>query len=302
MKEQLYSEIICLIGSNMMQEYLLENQEKLGLYDYIDIIAGAPVSLVRKRDLLTRLEMNIEDEEQKKDISEYLTMLNEAVDRLFRFSTDQSILLVTNRCYDGENDDVDYSLGDFFPTASYHGAQLEIQRWNAYELEDEADETLLQWYWELLLYDIQKDGTARHSYTYICSEDGEVQYFREEHKSKRKLYSNPFCEAIPGLNLPVPYHPGDILYVDCRPYTQPAYCVITKVGDDCCGVQCLYLKRNGELGTGAFKHGHYFERAYMSAQYLSPLYRAEIYKGKLPSEYAQMESIAKNMKGIRKHE
>ena len=43
------------------------------------------------------------------------------------------------------------------------------------------------------------------------------------------------------LNLPVPYRPGDILEVSCDPYvSEPHYCILTEVGDDCCGVQCLY--------------------------------------------------------------
>ena len=127
------------------------------------------------------------------------------------------------------------------------------------------------------LYDYLADGTTELVCTYICSRDGEAQYLRWEGEEK-----HPFGNAILDLNLPVPYQPGDILYVDCRPYSQPAYCIITEVGDDCCGVQCLYPGKDGAFHSGAFKHGNYFEGAYGVKQYLSPLYRAERYEGEFP--------------------
>ena len=81
----------------------------------------------------------------------------------------------------------------------------------------------------------------------------------------------------PNLNLPVPYQPGDILFIDCRPYAPGAfYCLLKEVGDDCCGIQCEYVDEKGKVETGALKHGDYFYNHREVYQYLSPLYRIKI--------------------------
>jgi hypothetical protein len=98
------------------------------------------------------------------------------------------------------------------------------------------------------------------------------------------------------LNLPVPYRPGDILEVGCAPYvSEPHYCILTEVGDDCCGVQCLYPGENGRIEFGALKHGHYFSGCFDRKQYLSPLYGAKIYTGELSGEYKFMKPLSEKL-------
>ena len=98
-------------------------------------------------------------------------------------------------------------------------------------------------------------------------------------------------------NLPVPYQPGDILEIDCRPYAPgPAYCVIAEVGDDCCGVQCFYREDIFRIEHGALKYGHYFSGYPACSQFLSPLYRAKVYHGKLPWFCEFMERLAEKLR------
>ena len=98
------------------------------------------------------------------------------------------------------------------------------------------------------------------------------------------------------LNLPVPYRHGDILEVGCAPYvSKPHYCILTEVGDDCCGVQCLYPGENGHIEFGALKHGHYFSGCFDRRQYLSPLYGAKIYTGELSGEYKFMKPLSEKL-------
>ena len=54
------------------------------------------------------------------------------------------------------------------------------------------------------------------------------------------------------------------------------YCRLKEVGDDCCGIQCEYVNPEGEIETGALKHGDYFFNHREVYQYLSPLYKAKI--------------------------
>lgn len=281
--EKLSEEIISLIDARAMREHLLKNRDRLKLEHYRDIIAGAPIALTKKLALLTRLAAETGDEAVKG----YLEPLCDAVDSLSSVAPGKSVLLV-------EEVYPDYPEGAYvFPVATYAAAGKAIAAYNAECLED-GEDTPMAWYWKLRLYRLLPDGTFHHNYTYACTRDGEPQYFRR--RDRDTLAGRHFGTPIPELNLPVPYQPGDILSVDCQPYTRSAYCLILEVGDDCCGVQCLFRDKAGRLQAGAFKHGHYLEGAYDKRQYLSPLYRAEPYTGPLPEEYAYLEPISQRLK------
>lgn len=50
----LREEILCLLDSVELQQYLLTHPDKLQVRDYADLVAGAPVSLVQKKEILER--------------------------------------------------------------------------------------------------------------------------------------------------------------------------------------------------------------------------------------------------------
>ena len=154
------------------------------------------------------------------------------------------------------------------------------------------DEPGTEWqtlYWRMELYvdgqnEIRENGFLSPKYTYIMDKNGEIQYFIHERKTSNYLkgplgsmVESQFHSACSDLNLPVPYQPGDVLVIDCRPYAPGAfYCRLKEVGDDCCGIQCEYVNSEGEIETGALKHGDYFFNHRKVYQYLSPLYKAKI--------------------------
>lgn len=279
---QLALEIISLIDARAMREHLLKNRDGLKPERYRDIVVGAPIALTKKLALLTRLAAETGNEA----VRNYLAPLRDAADSLYRMVPGRSILLAADVFPDDPREDV-------FPVATYAAAGKAIAAYNA-EWQEDGEDDPVAWYWELRLYRLLPDGTAQMVYTYLCARDGEPQYFRR--RDRDTLAGRHFGAPIPELNLPVPYQPGDILHVDCRPYTKPAYCLILEVGDDCCGVQCLFQGKDGRLQAGAFKHGHYFEETFDERQYLSPLYRAEPYTGPLPEEYAYLEPISQRLK------
>lgn len=131
---------------------------------------------------------------------------------------------------------------------------------------------------------LRKNEFLSPMYTYIMDKAGEIQYFIHEKLSLNYLkgplgsmVERQFYSVCPDLNLPVPYQPGDVLLIDCRPYAPGAfYCLLKEVGDDCCGIQCEYVNPKGEIETGALKHGDYFFNHREVYQYLSPLYKARI--------------------------
>ena len=76
---------------------------------------------------------------------------------------------------------------------------------------------------------------------------------------------------------------------------KPHYCILTEVGNDCCGVQCLYPGENGHIEFGALKHGHYFSGCFDRKQDLSPLYGTRVYAGELPRECEFMGCLSEKL-------
>ena len=63
MNDELKKEILSLLESPELREYLLAPPEKLCCAQYAEIICGAPVSLYRKRELLLRLKAETPEED-----------------------------------------------------------------------------------------------------------------------------------------------------------------------------------------------------------------------------------------------
>lgn len=86
------------------------------------------------------------------------------------------------------------------------------------------------------------------------------------------------------LNLPVPFQPGDIVMADCLPYAKPRRVLILDVGDnlDCCCLQALFIRKDGRLFAGAFKHNTFLcYTENMEHSWVSGLYRASRWTGGL---------------------
>lgn len=142
------------------------------------------------------------------------------------------------------------------------------------------------------------DAKCWKDYEYILDSRGEALYFKRI-KSREEKKTEIYDTAFQGEGMefiPVPYRQGDILYIDCRPFLDPTYCLIYYVGDDreCCSVRCLYPEYGDIIGEGALKHGHFYsyDGGYHNAEFISPLFRAELYKGVLPEDYQFMKEIS----------
>lgn len=99
-----------------------------------------------------------------------------------------------------------------------------------------------------------------------------------------------------GLYLPVPFKPGDIVMADCRPFAKEKRVVILEIGDDdCCGLQCLFMRPNGKMSVGAFKHNS-FLRGLDENSHISGLYRVALWTLELPEEEAPLAAISAAVK------
>lgn len=281
----IFEEILSLLsGSPELHAYLLARPEQLQTTDYAHIIAGAPVALMEKKRLLDRLsghEAHSEDTDLIRDYSACLHMALQALE-----SKDAAFSVELWK--DGEQLDGPYIA------LSVEEVQRAIPKY--WENVDKAIA-----YWRIEQYRqgsaSDPDGFARPEYTFAADPNGEVQYFMHDPKKRRRVWAEgAFGGNSVHLNLPVPYRPGDILEVSCDPYvSEPHYCILTEVGDDCCGVQCLYPGENGRIEFGALKHGHYFFNCYYASWYLSPLYGTRVYAGELPRECEFMGRLSEKL-------
>lgn len=283
MKTELINDILTLLDSPELSEYLQKHTELLTDTRYAQIIAGAPVSIERKANLLHRLAQF-----GAGDVKKYTAFLDKILDQLVHIAPSTHTLLVYPMAYDIAEKTVTAFDGPF-PTRTLTDAQYAIQNYNKENMQGEE----FPYYWKIEIYDFldnhEKIEFPKPSIICICNSEGEIQYIDTK---SYDIIAKDFGSAVPNLNLPVPYQPGDILEVDCRPFIpKVTYCLITEVGDDCCGVQCVYPCANHKMKFGAFKHGNFFEEVYQMPLYMSPLYRSRIVQKPLPEFYAVLENI-----------
>lgn len=286
----IFEEILGLLsGSPELHAYLLARPEQLQTTDYADIITGAPIALTEKGRLLERLSEHMTHSEDAGLIRDYSACLNTALQAL----ESKDAAFSAELWKDGEQLDGPYIA------FSMEEARRAIAQYRKYWEENADDE--IATYWRIEQYRqggaSDRNGFARPEYTFAADPNGEVQYFMHDPQKRRGVWAEgAFGGDSVHLNLPVPYRPGDILEVGCAPYvSEPHYCILTEVGDDCCGVQCLYPGENGRIEFGALKHGHYFSGCFDRRQYLSPLYGAKIYTGELSGEYKFMKPLSEKL-------
>lgn len=273
-----------LSGSPELHAYLLARPEQLQTTDYAHIITGAPIALTEKGRLLERLSEHMTHSEDSGLIRDYSACLHMALQAL----ESKDAAFSAELWKDGEQLDGPYIA------FSMEEVQRAIPKY--WEGVDKAIA-----YWRIEQYRqggaSEPEGFACPEYTFAADPNGEVQYFMHDPKKRRGVWAEgAFGGDSVHLNLPVPYRPGDILEVGCAPYvSEPHYCILTEVGDDCCGVQCLYPGENGRIEFGALKHGHYFFNCYYASWYLSPLYGTRVYAGELPRECEFMGRLSEKL-------
>ena len=168
-----------------------------------------------------------------------------------------------------------------------------IQEYHGY-LED--DEKELTW------FEVEKwlpDGTGKLKndldYTIFGTEVCYVVY-NNSHR-----WDGPGFSPDRDLNLPVPFHSGDIVTIDCRPSAPVSHAVILDVGDnrDCCCLQALYRNDDGTWDIGAVKHGYVLPNHHLPK--ISPLYRLASFHGQLPEEERLLERVSWYVNGDEEH-
>lgn len=264
-----------LFPSREMANYLAG--QKLSVWTLIETVNGAPVPLREKLDIFRSLAGQYGDP--------FATLASEADEALQALITKPGEFFYVKNCWpDYEQRDVDVDGMEPYP--DLNKALDGIQRF--LEEEECVEDSV---YWFLLeKWVLNEEGQYFRPYTYTVA-NGEVLFYNRENEGYLFNQST-------NLNLPIPFHPGDLVRLDCAPFAFRANAVILEVGDncDCCCVQAMFREENGNWSAGALKHSHAFPGHYRPL--LSPLYRlSSIQREDLAEDEKFLEEVSQFVSG-----
>ena len=167
----------------------------------------------------------------------------------------------------------------------------------AEEVGDIGDWRDSQWY-EVQKWTPNGNGELVGVCTYWLLGD-QVTYFKWKDWLKECRADTPFNSCCPEPNLPVPFRPGEILTINCRPFAPVKHALLLEVGDnrDCCCLQALCRdEKTGCWITGAVKHSSLFSGPYVHPLY-TPVYRLTRFTGDLPLKEQLLLKVQRAMGG-----
>lgn len=288
--EDIKQALLSCFPSCDMQEYLGKHFPEIGSSEFIETIVGARKPIGYKAKLMRKLAIlfphPFDEIDSLHDFEPYAEMYENAQKDMCVCRGEQAVYLLKRYRYLEEMNDTELCMTR--PFFSFNNAQKFIKEavggW-LWEHEESEIENALTW------FEIEKwvdDASSEPKAAYTVSAQGEIWDCSYAEKLCHRFGKS---NAL-GLNLPVPFSVGDVISIDCRPFAPLKHGVVVDIGDnqDCCCVQCLYMKKDGTLGIGALKHSHVFDGFTPS---ISPLYSAERFEGELPPDESFMLELGK---------
>lgn len=253
--------------------------QELSSETLVEAISGAPIPLAEKLKLFQALTRRNDDQ--------FAILARETEQAL------HALNLEPGEFFYVKNGWPDYEVGDedIAPMEPYPDLQLTLRGIHRFLEDEECWEESCYWFilekWSL------RNGEYICPYSYIMVDD-EMFYFE---KGPTLFSPSTLPYKSTDLNLPIPFHPGDIVWIDCSPFAFRAKAVLLEVGDnrDCCGVQAMFRKENGNWSAGALKHSHVFPKYY--APQLSPLYRLSLVQEELTEEERILKEVSEFVAG-----
>lgn len=283
--------IISLLRSSPeLCEFLLASPEKLQTADYANIIAGAPISLWAKQELLEELEASLTDSDDTEFVHRYVTCLDSALQSMPRPAGETLI----DVGFYGADRNGEYTYSPYY-THSWN-VFAEILRTANAENEDDWETQ----YWIVSQYDLKAADSFqrydREDYTFLADFNGEIQYFIHGQNADETPYGQAeaaFGRTSDKLSLPVPYQPGDILEIDCRPYQYgPVYGILLAKDAPDCAAQYLYQTEYSESKIAALDQVEYENTCLFPQSYLAAIYHVRRYSGELPEKCDWMRALS----------
>ena len=264
--DTLYGGIVeSCISSVEMKEYLLKN--RIDADKISELILGAPIPLTQKQSFFKRLY-----EFKPFIFSEYYCEFNLAVNALEAKAGE--FFMAEQQWYDYETKDKESEV--IAPFNTFDKAVGAIRKSIVID-EWEPNDCV----WGLVEKWSLQNGDYDNPYTFYLI-NGEPVYFARNIYDDNDMFWMPefrgYINSVE-LNLPIPFHAGDIVTLDCMPFAPIKHALLLYVDNiDCCGVRMLYRDIDGLWKDSALKHGHGWGRY---SPMLSPLCRLSSFNGDL---------------------
>lgn len=277
---------LVFLESEEMRDYLREELPKFrwNAMACADIVAYAPASIEQKLAALERIAKEAEPEPAWD--GEPFTKYAAAFARACRMALEER--------YSGPEHAMFWLRGESYDEDMYsYILDSDISFYTTFFTEFDAAVRYLEklaneepdiYGFEGLSYTITKyvpngGGGLKEYCTWYLNNAREICYFDYEEAPEGWESLIDYCGS--GLNLPVPFQPGDIVTADCLPCAPPCRVLILEVGDnrDCCCLQVLSIGEGGRLFANAFKHNSFLRHP--EGSYVSGLYRAVRWTGEL---------------------
>ena len=186
--------------------------EELPLFrdDLADAIAGAPISLERKRDLFLRLA----EDENGSLFRKWADLVSQAIQEM-QPKPGEVFYLIAHNYREEPSHLEDDTVGAFLSWEYIFEAIRE------YLGGDSMDEDDLIWF-TIEKWTPDGNGRLKDNYSYEVIRD-EVWFC---YSKDFPFHEQPVLGGYEDLNLQVPFHAGDILTVDCRPYAPVSHIVV----------------------------------------------------------------------------
>ena len=246
---------------------------------------------------------NMSDDDAKEALAE-LDKLIEAAEFMLRETTEKTpagtIFLLRSLYLTKDDLTTTDDWEDCVPFASFDAAKSRLLR-EAQTFRETCGEAVDYKSYTISKWVHTQDDAMRRVITWYLSSEGLIWFADiNDHFDERLKQLADDGRDLDDLNhelswLTVPYVPGDIVTIDCRPTHEISHAVIAEIhegGQDCCGIQVIYMTKGGELEQTALKHdinrGHY--------TLFTCMYRLEKYTGELPSWEAPLKKVSEMLK------
>ena len=294
-------ELLKYIKSDEYRNWLIENQDKLFISDYIKLINCAQADFRETLALLKKYKNELMDDDGDPRPS-YEAACNsyETGIKLLEEESDEALFQVTSKGRYNQKC-IEYTVDNTWPCRTFkevmdyvHGHDDDFEDPIDMDTIDEFDD-----YWYIIERYTLREGKWDLDAWFCMSAKGIVWSVDLWSDSpvvsgmKHMDYSVDYA----GLKLPMPYKEGDILTVDCRPFHAPYHAVVIWVADsiyECCSPGCLryIIERRFDriLAERGIKH------YYCGFEEFSPLINVSIYEGELPEEEKLIGQVSEYIK------
>lgn len=287
-----------LFEESEMQEYMNEKFDELSACNIAWAVYGSRENLQKKFEIFEELKTLYPEEEEYQKYTELLRWaMNHMKAQPGDVFTVTEIILAPKLCH--VITEFHQVFSDFEEAVDY----IKNESMNRFDTfaDDKRQPEELQEELEDMLFCIGKwsknsSGKFEWSICFDVMGTGKVIYFWGKERET-------WWDLIP--NLPIPFKPGDIVTLDCRPYLPKRLAVVLEIGNNrnFNSRQCLYINSDDRINTGKLLKKDIFKdlNRFLNYSFVpSPLFRIERFQGEIEEKDKILKVVSDYINGDEK--